>query len=104
MSWLLLILSGLFEVAGIVFLKEYSLRGNKIFMMACILAFSASFISIYFVLRFISMSVAYAVWTGIGAIGGVLVGVYRYKESKHPLKLFFIALILFSVLMLKFIN
>ncbi len=49
----------------------------------------------------IAMATAYAIWTGIGAAGGVLVGVVFFKESKNAKKLFFIALIIISVVGLK---
>ncbi|WP_301095749.1 SMR family transporter, partial [Helicobacter japonicus] len=47
---------------------------------------------------------AYAIWTGIGAGGGVLVGVVFFKESKNIKKLFFITLIIASVIGLKAIG
>lgn len=104
MSWALLLLSGVFEILGIMALKELSMCFKKRYILGMILGFGGSFSCIIFVLQTLPMSIAYAVWTGIGAVGGVVVGVYKYKESKHPLKLVFIALILLCVLLLKLIS
>ena len=49
------------------------------------------------------MSVAYAIWTGIGAIGAVLVGVVFNNEKINLEKALFLALIIFSVVMLKIV-
>ena len=55
-------------------------------------------------MREISMATAYAIWTGIGAAGGVIVGVIFFKENKSLSKLFFLGLILASSVGLKFIS
>ena len=49
------------------------------------------------------MSVAYAIWTGIGAIGAVLVGVVFNNEKVNLEKALFLSLIIFSVVMLKIV-
>lgn len=51
----------------------------------------------------LAMSVSYAIWTGIGAIGAVGVGVLINKEKLGFKKLFYLFLIIFSVIMLKII-
>ncbi|ELL3893672.1 QacE family quaternary ammonium compound efflux SMR transporter, partial [Campylobacter jejuni] len=52
----------------------------------------------------IAMSVAYAIWTGAGTAGGVMIGVLFYKESKSFLKLFLIAVIITCTAGLKFLS
>ncbi len=52
----------------------------------------------------ITMATAYAIWTGIGAGGGVLIGILFFKESKNLKKLLFITLIIASVIGLKAIG
>lgn len=51
----------------------------------------------------IAMSVAYAIWTGIGAVGAVLVGVVFNNEKVNLEKALFLSLIIFSVVMLKIV-
>ncbi|OTP29631.1 multidrug resistance protein YkkD [Enterococcus sp. 6C8_DIV0013] len=50
------------------------------------------------------MSTAYAVWTGIGASGGAILGIILYKESKDIKRIFFISLILIAAVGLKLIS
>ncbi len=52
----------------------------------------------------IAMSVAYAIWTGAGTAGGVMIGVLFYKESKSFLKLFLITVIIACTVGLKFLS
>lgn len=104
MTWLVLVLSGCFELVGIVALNEFAKASKRSFILLIILSFSASFSCIIYVLNYLSLGVSYAVWTGIGTAGGVLIGIFKYKESKSPLKLFFIAVILLSCIGLKFIS
>ena len=56
-----------------------------------------------YAMQTIAMSVAYAIWTGIGAIGAVVVGVVFEGEKINFKKALFLALIIFSVIMLKIV-
>ena len=51
-----------------------------------------------------SISIAYAVWVGIGTVGAVVVGILRYGESARPLRLFFVSLVLAAVVGLKLVG
>lgn len=104
MSWIFLILAGCVEILGIIAMKQLILTGKKIFILALALIFMASFGLLSQAMQEISMATAYAIWTGIGAGGGVLVGVVFFKESKNIKKLFFITLIIASVIGLKAIG
>jgi len=52
----------------------------------------------------IPMSIAYAVWTGIGTVGSTLVGMYVFDEPKDKWRITFIALIIVSVIGLKLVD
>lgn len=101
MSWVFLLLAGCVEILGIVVMKQLLLTGRKIFIFALIVIFTASFIFLSLAMQNISMATAYAIWTGIGAGGGVMVGIFFFKEDKSFLKLFFLALIIISSVGLK---
>lgn len=101
MSWFLLTISGIFEVFGIMALKEIVLKSKKRYYFALAFFFSLSLACISYALDEIAISVAYAVWTGIGTVGGVLVGVYIYGESKSFFKFFCLLLILLAAIGLK---
>ena len=104
MSWAFLIVAGCFEIAGVAIMKQFALTGKKLYIVALFVQFALSFGFLSAAMRGISMSVAYAIWTGIGAAGGVLVGILFYKESKKPLKIVFLALIVVSSVGLKFLG
>ncbi|WP_104722682.1 DMT family transporter [Helicobacter mesocricetorum] len=101
MSWIYLFLAGCMEIVGVITMKKYSLSGRKIFLLAILLQFMLSFTLLSLAMQEIAMATAYAICTGIGAGGGVLVGIVFYKESKNAKKLLFIALIIVSVIGLK---
>ncbi len=66
-------------------------------------SFSGSFLFLYLGMRQLPMGVSYAVWTGIGTAGGAILGMLL-GESKDPRRIFFIFLIIVSVIGLKLIG
>ena len=103
-SWICLFLAGLAEIAGVFGMKKFSDTNNKLFLLVIAMLFIISFGLLSVAMREITMSSAYAIWTGIGACGGVLVGIIFFKESKTPSKLFFLALIVGSSIGLKLVS
>lgn len=104
MSWAFLIIAGLMEVVGVVAMKKYSLNGAKIFLLGIFVQFAISFSFLSLAMQEIAMATAYAIWTGIGAAGGVAVSVLFLGESKSVKKLFFITLIIIAVVGLKLVE
>ncbi|WP_343353783.1 SMR family transporter [Helicobacter mastomyrinus] len=101
MSWVYLLLAGLMEIAGVILMKKYSLTGRKIFLLGIVVQFGLSLALLSLAMQGIAMATAYAIWTGIGTAGVCL---WFFKESKSVKKLFFIALIIVSVVGLKVIG
>ncbi|BBP88730.1 multidrug resistance protein YkkD [Bacillus safensis] len=66
--------------------------------------FRCPFSSCSLAMNTIPMGTAYAIWTGIGAAGGAIVGMLFYGESKDAKRIFFIALILSAAVGLKIIE
>ncbi|MBR8462271.1 QacE family quaternary ammonium compound efflux SMR transporter [Campylobacter sp. faydin G-105] len=104
MSWIALMIAGCLEILGVIMLKKFTITGKKIFLLLIAVQFTLSFGFLGIAMREISMGTAYAIWTGIGAGGGVVLGVIMFNESKSLKKLFFIALILSSSIGLKLIS
>lgn len=52
-------------------------------------------------MRFLPLGTAYGAWTGIGAVGSVLVGIFFMGESRDPLRLLFVMLILVGIIGLR---
>ncbi|MFS8629747.1 MAG: multidrug efflux SMR transporter [Bacillales bacterium] len=104
MAWFALILAGLFEAFGVAMINQLSVKRNWQTVVLLILGFGLSLALLSYSLRDISMGTGYAVWTGIGVVGGTLVGMLFYGESREWKRLFFIALILASTIGLKMIS
>lgn len=69
-----------------------------------ILGFGSSLALLSYSLQFIPMGTGYAIWTGIGAVGGALVGMIFYNESKDWKRIFFITIVLLSAIGLKLVE
>lgn len=101
MDWVYLILAGCLEVIGVIGLnrviKHKSIQSYVILIGGFILSFS--FLAL--AMRTLPMGLSYAVWTGIGTVGGTLVGMFIYEESKDWKRIAFIGMIVAAVIGLK---
>lgn len=104
MAWLSLIAAGLFETAGVLTINRLNKQRNAQSLLLLLGAFGASFILLAYAMKFIPMSTAYAIWTGIGASGGALAGMWLYGESKDWRRVLFILMILGSAFGLKVVG
>lgn len=107
MNWLILIIAGLFEVAFAACLSKAKLASGSQFylwMALFLLSLTASMYLLYKASQTIPMGTAYAVWTGIGAVGTVIVGIIFFKEPASFWRLFFIVTLILSVVGLKFVS
>lgn len=104
MSWFYLILAGLFEIGWAIGLK-YTEGFTRLWPSAATLA--AMLVSVALLglaMRDLPVGTAYAVWTGIGAVGTVLLGMLLFGDSASVLRLGCVALIVAGVLGLKFVS
>jgi quaternary ammonium compound-resistance protein SugE len=101
-AWIILVLAGLAEVGWVIGLK-YSEGFTKLAPSAfTLVSLAASMLLLGWAVRTVPIGTAYAVWTGIGAIGAALAGLLLFSESANPARLFCIALIIAGVVGLKF--
>lgn len=101
MAWILLLIAGLLEVGWLYTLSQSNGFKNLRNSVLSILTASASFFLLAYALKGISAATAYAVWTGIGAIGTAVVGIFIFGEPRNVLRLLSIALIVGGILGLK---
>ena len=107
MSWILLIIGGLFEVAFATCLgkaKEATGAESAYWMLGFLVSLTASMFLLYKATQELPIGTAYAVWTGIGAVGTVLVGILVFKEPATFWRLFFIMTLISSIIGLKFVS
>jgi len=102
MAWFILIIAGIFEIAWAIGLK-YSEGLSKfwpsVFTLVCLVI---SMGMLAYAVRSLPVGTAYAVWTGIGAVGTVILGMVLFNEPKDLARVFFIGLILMGIVGLKF--
>ena len=101
MAWVELIIAGGLEV-----LWSTCMKLSDGFTKLCptvwmVLGMLASFFFLSRAVRTLPMGTAYAVWTGIGALGAVLVGILLFREPVTALRLLFMALLLIGIIGLK---
>lgn len=104
MAWFALIAAGLFEVVGVLGMnriKERRTGGNLLLLLG---GFVCSFVLLTIAMKSISMGTAYAIWTAIGTVGGTLVGMLFYGESRQFVRIFCLALVIGAVVGLKAIG
>ena len=104
MAWISLLLAGIFEMFGVNSINQYVSEKSTKNLIKLIIMFALSFILLSYSIEKLPMSTAYAVWTGIGASGGAILGILFYKEPKDFKRIFFIGLILFAAVGLKLIS
>lgn len=107
MNWFILIIAGLFEVSFAFCLgKAKETTGNEMwawyggFAIAC----AISMLLLIKATQTLPIGTAYAVWTGIGAVGTVLVGIFIFNEPATFWRLFFITTLICSIIGLKMVT
>lgn len=107
MNWFLLIIAGLFEVGFATCLgKAKETTGNAAlwWMLGFFICLAISMSLLYKATQTLPIGTAYAVWTGIGAFGTVLIGIFVFKEPIHFWRLFFLFTLITSIIGLKFVS
>ncbi len=100
-SWILLVIAGLFEMCWAIGLK-YTDGFTKLWPSVFTLVTLA--LSMFLLARasqVLPIGTAYAVWVGIGALGAAVLGIFLFQESANPGRIFFLALLLVSIIGLK---
>lgn len=104
MSWLILILAGFMEVAGVTGMSLIG-QGKKLKgWLMLLIGFPISLGLLGFAMETIPLSVAYAVWTGIGTVGSALIGIIFYKESASYKRVMYLSFIIIAVIGLRLVT
>jgi len=104
MAWIALVIAGLCEMMGVYMISKYNEVKNIKNLGLLILAFVLSFVGLAYAMETLPMGTAYAIWTGIGAAGGALLGMLFFNESKDWRRVVCIILVLGAAIMLKLIS
>lgn len=104
MPWLLLLLAGLFEVAWAIGLKYTDGFSRPLPTLLTLIAMAVSVLLLAMAVKQLPLGTAYAVWTGIGAVGTVLMGIWLFNEPATLARVLCLLLIIGGILGLKFIG
>lgn len=101
MAWVWLLIAGICEIVWATGLK-YTEGFSRLWpSVGTVVVMIASFVFLSQAMKQLPLGTAYTVWTGIGAVGTVLVGIFLLGESRDPLRLLFVALIIAGILGVK---
>ena len=104
MSWFVLFIAGLFEVCWAIGLK-YTDGFSRLWpSVGTAAAMIASVVLLGVAMRSLPVGTAYAVWTGIGAVGTVILGIFLFGESASPARLVCVGLIVAGIIGLKLVS
>jgi quaternary ammonium compound-resistance protein SugE len=103
-AWLVLFVAGLFEVAwaiGLKYTDGFTRLWPSLFTLVAMLL---SVLLLAYALRTLPVGTGYAVWVGIGAFGTAILGMVLFGESREPLRLICLLLIVAGVIGLKLVT
>ncbi len=107
MNWIILVIAGLFEVVFAFCLgkaKEATGSDTYLWYGGFLIALTISMSLLIKATQNLPIGTAYAVWTGIGAVGTVLIGIFIFKEPATFWRVFFIATLIGSIMGLKAVS
>jgi len=104
MAWVILIVAGLLEIAWAVGLKLSDGLSKPVPAVLTILAMIASMVLLGIAVRTLPLGTAYAIWTGIGAVGAVVLGIILFHEPATAGRLLCVAAIIGGIAGLKLLT
>jgi quaternary ammonium compound-resistance protein SugE len=104
MSWIFLILASFCEIAFAGSLKQTNNFTNTRWTIIFVFFYILSIVLLNRAIQKIPIGTAYAVWTGIGAAGTVLLGIIYFREPVHFWRIFFLCTLILSIIGLKYVS
>ena len=111
MSWFYLILASLFEIGwpeigwplGFKLASTYT-KYNILFFGVSVISMALGGVFLYLAQKTIPIGTAYVIWTGFGAVGTLLIGIFFFGDSANFWRIFFIAMIIAGIIGLKIVH
>jgi quaternary ammonium compound-resistance protein SugE len=104
MAWIYLTIAGLFEIGWAIGLKYTEGFTRLLPSLWTVASMIISIVLLGLAVKALPVGTAYAVWTGIGAVGTALLGIYLFAEPATALRLMCIGLILCGIVGLKLVS
>ena len=106
MSWVYLIIAGIFEVGwplGFKLASTYT-KYSILFIGLSVVSMTLGGVFLYIAQKTIPIGTAYVIWTGVGAVGTLLIGIFFFGDSANFWRLFFITMIIIGVIGTKIVH
>ncbi|GBK60118.1 MULTISPECIES: DMT family transporter [Paenibacillus] len=104
MGWLFVFVAALLELVGVIGLKKFSQKKSMLNLLMFFGGFGGSFAFLYASFNYLQVSIAYAVWIGIGTSAAVLVNMIFFGESKSIGRIISLMIIVIGVVGLKAVS
>ncbi|MFC4600804.1 DMT family transporter [Cohnella hongkongensis] len=104
MGWLFVFMAALFELIGVIGLKKFSQRKSFLNRLMFMGGFGCSFGLLYASFNYLQVSIAYAVWIGMGTAAAVLVNMIFFNESRSVWRIISLTIIVVGVIGLKAVS
>jgi quaternary ammonium compound-resistance protein SugE len=101
MSWIFLLIAGFAEIGSVISLKRAEGFKRLLPSIACLFFGSLSFYFLSLSLISLPVGTAYAIWTGIGSVGSVVIGMIFFNESRNLLRILMIMCIIIGAIGIK---
>lgn len=101
-----MIIAGLFEMGwplGFKLASTYE-RYNILFITIAVISMALSGVFLYLAQKTIPIGTAYVIWTGVGAVGTLLIGIFFFGDSANFWRIFFILMIITGIIGLKIVH
>jgi len=100
-SWIVLIIAGLFEVCWAIGLKYTEGFTKLVPSIFTLVTLAISMFLLAKATEVLPIGTAYGVWVGVGSLGAAILGIFLFNESTNPARIFFLVLLLVSIIGLK---
>lgn len=104
MAWFYLFIASFGEILGMASINLFIERKTPFRLSLVVITFSLGFFFLALAMREIPLATAYSVWTGFGATGAVLMGIFFFKEPASRIRIFFLTCIIVGAVGLKLIG
>lgn len=104
MAWIYLVIASFGEILGVMSINLYLQKKSFTWLFMIVLSMGLGFVFLSMAMREIPLGTAYAIWTGLGAAGAVIMGILFFKESAGWKRLFFLSCIIAGAVGLKIVS
>src|SRR5699024_4265050 len=104
MAWFYLVVASFGEIVAVASINVYLQKLNLRWLLAIAVSFAFGFFFLALAMKDIALGTAYAIWTGLGATGAVIVGILFFNESASLLRMLFLTCIIAGAVSLKVIG